>query len=318
MLDIKSVNRLSNGSKHCAFTDLTRINGHLLCAYREAENHISDDGVVVTCLLNSRSERQYCRLRLPGWDLRDPKFVVDNDGTLFLTAFARPTNEHTLVLGTRMVRWSTQNGKSWSSHHFFGPAHWWLWRFRKLNNQVWSLAYNRGHQRIDLYCGSINGAIECRKSGILSLSKHKLGYPNESDLWMDENNTMWALVRRDADSYSAQLGQAKWPYTTWKWQDLREYIGGPVWVHLTNDTMLVAGREWTGSSLATTLWTLTLSSSRLDKIVTLPSGGDNSYPGLILEGDKLWMTYYSSHIDNKSRVYIAELTGLNDLAKRSH
>lgn len=48
-------------------------------------------------------------------------------------------------------------------------------------------------------------------------------------------------------------------------------------------------------------------------IITLPSGGDTSYPGLVLRRDRLLISYYSSH-EGQSRIYLAvlnlrELTG---------
>ena len=38
----------------------------------------------------------------------------------------------------------------------------------------------------------------------------------------------------------------------------------------------------------------------------MPSAGDNSYPGLVLHEDVLWVSYYSSH-DGKTSIYLAKL-----------
>ena len=40
--------------------------------------------------------------------------------------------------------------------------------------------------------------------------------------------------------------------------------------------------------------------------VTLPSGGDNSYPGLVWHGGQLWVSYYSSH-EGKTSIYLARV-----------
>ncbi len=45
-------------------------------------------------------------------------------------------------------------------------------------------------------------------------------------------------------------------------------------------------------------------SGNLRKILALPSGGDTSYPGFVLEKDKLLVSYYSSH-EGKSAIYMA-------------
>ena len=38
---------------------------------------------------------------------------------------------------------------------------------------------------------------------------------------------------------------------------------------------------------------------KVDELLTLPSGGDTSYPGLVMHDGQLWISYYSSH-DGKS------------------
>jgi hypothetical protein len=40
--------------------------------------------------------------------------------------------------------------------------------------------------------------------------------------------------------------------------------------------------------------------------VFLPSSGDTSYPGLVLEGDRLLVSYYSSH-EERTAIYLAEI-----------
>ena len=62
---------------------------------------------------------------------------------------------------------------------------------------------------------------------------------------------------------------------------------------------------------------MNLSNGDLQELLILPSAGDNSYPGLVLkkrvlEEDTLYVSYYSSHEDNKSCVYLAEIN-LNSL-----
>ena len=51
---------------------------------------------------------------------------------------------------------------------------------------------------------------------------------------------------------------------------------------------------------------LSLENASLRTLLTLPSGGDTSYPGLVWHGGTLWMSYYSSH-EGKTSVYVAEI-----------
>jgi hypothetical protein len=38
----------------------------------------------------------------------------------------------------------------------------------------------------------------------------------------------------------------------------------------------------------------------------LPSGGDTSYPGMLVYKNKLWVSYYSSH-QGKTSIYLAKI-----------
>ena len=40
--------------------------------------------------------------------------------------------------------------------------------------------------------------------------------------------------------------------------------------------------------------------------LTLPSAGDNSYPGLVWNDGTLWMSYYSTH-EGKTSIYLARV-----------
>lgn len=317
ILKIDQINRISSRSPHSAFTDLHNLpDGSLLCCYRQATNHVSSDGTLEITLLSARDRKVESRSRIAiaGVDLRDPKLSQGPDGRIWLLANARYADAENTTLKRHMMSWFSYDGTSWSSPHDLGLNHWWLWRIIWRDDEAYGFAYHRGHDRIDLYRGHPGKRMFCFKSHALGGASHNLSYPNESDMHVDNNSNMWALVRRDADSFSAQLGFSKAPFTRWYWHDLGVYIGGPAWVPLTASTMLVAGREWTGKALVTTLWTLNLSNKRLEKILTLPSGGDNSYPGLAIDGDTLYVSYYSGHLDNDTRVYLARLQGITALS----
>ena len=44
----------------------------------------------------------------------------------------------------------------------------------------------------------------------------------------------------------------------------------------------------------------------LTEVLTLPSGGDTSYPGLVWHDGLLWVSYYSSH-EGKTSIYLAKV-----------
>ena len=43
-----------------------------------------------------------------------------------------------------------------------------------------------------------------------------------------------------------------------------------------------------------------------EPVLTLPSGGDTSYAGMVWHNDLLWVSYYSSH-EGKTSIYLAKI-----------
>ena len=111
------------------------------------------------------------------------------------------------------------------------------------------------------------------------------------------------LLRRDPPA--AMLGTAKAPYTDWTWKDLGIRVGGPELIQLKDGRFIAAGRKYSGGA-KTAIWELDPKQGKLHELVTLPSGGDTSYPGLVEYDGKLWVSYYSSH-EGKTSIYFAEV-----------
>lgn len=294
--------------KHNAFTDLCEHKGKFLCCFREAQNHISADGIIRVLKLSVDGNiEEVQRLNIPQADLRDPKLSITSDGKLLLIAYARHTKGDNKTLFGQAVSWVSSDGRSWSSPRYFAAKNWWLWRIRWHNGQALGFAYNRSQQALNLYQGDPRRTFNLIQPGVLSLEKHGKGYPNESDIVFAQDDTAYALIRRDADSCTAQLGKAKPPYKKWQWTDLKEYIGGPVMLDNGPGKALVAGRIWQNTEPKTALFELDLYRPKLTLKLILPSAGDSSYPGLVRQGNNLFVSYYSSHMDHKSNIYLAKI-----------
>ena len=78
-------------------------------------------------------------------------------------------------------------------------------------------------------------------------------------------------------------------------------------VLLDNNTALIGGRIVQQNKLVTGILSLNLTTKALKKYCILPSAGDNSYPGLVKEGNQLYVSYYSSHQNQKACVYLANI-----------
>jgi hypothetical protein len=253
-------------------------------------------------------------LKIKDADLRDPKLSITPDGKLLLLAHVRYRDNNNKTIRTKPYCWFSSDGLSWSSPSPLSIDNEWLWRVSFHHDFALGLAYNPSQESVSLYKGNPLRSFHCIKKNALSKKQHGLGYPNESDIIFDSNSNAYALVRRDADTGSAQLGYSKPPYTQWSWRDLKIYIGGPAMIKLDDSHAIAGGRLWTASGPKMALYALNLKKATMLPTLVLPSAGDSSYPGLVLTQNKLLVSYYSSHIDNKSSIYLAEI----DLAPIGH
>ncbi|QDG37676.1 hypothetical protein FJN14_04090 [Alteromonas mediterranea] len=317
LLDIK---RISKPAAHSAFTDLIenpfdKSSKTLLCCYRQATNHVSADGLLIILTIDKKSFRVLTRVRIQenDADLRDPKFSYDGK-RLILTTYAKTYLDSGKMV-TKMLTYFSTTGQSWSGKNSFGNSGWWLWNHAWFNSQAYGFAYNRPSNTLSLYKGDPTRTMQLHKDDVFNLNKQGKGYPNESTILFNDKGNASVFLRRDADSFSAQFGTSKPPYTKWEWHDLGIYIGGPAAVALSANLFIVAGRhvDWETRQFTTKIWLFDSELKKLTEMYTLPSSGDTSYPGLVVEGDHLYVSYYSCHVDDQARVYIACLTGVNAL-----
>ena len=315
ILKIEEVRRISKPANHAAFTDLIENpfdeqHHSLLCAYREADTHVSPNGKIIIAKLNKKtSENELIHeLEISGSDLRDPKFSLF-ENHLIITAYAKTVLPNGTV-HRKMVSFSSASERNWSNAHWYGDTNWWIWNCSFVNSTAFGFAYNREAEMISLYRGNPLESMELYQENVFGLEKYGKGYPNESALLFDDGDNASVFLRRDADTFSAQFGHAAPPYSSWEWHDLGVYIGGPAAVFLGEGKLLVSGRhvDWEKRSFSTRLWHFDVKSKKLTELITLPSGGDTSYPGLVLDNDILYVSYYSSHCDEEARVYLAKLS----------
>jgi len=82
-------------------------------------------------------------------------------------------------------------------------------------------------------------------------------------------------------------------------------VGGPEMIQLPNGRFLGGGRLYDGRQRTALFW-INPESAELTEALTLPSGGDTSYPGFVLKDDILHVSYYSTH-EGKSSIYLARV-----------
>ena len=298
------VQRIWNEGAHNAFTDLIRHEGTFFCVFREGKGHVSPDGAVR--VLRSEDGKQWrsaARVTHPEGDLRDPKISRTPEGKLMLLAALAVKKEGKMT--HRNFVWFSEDGEEWGEPLETGEENIWLWRTAWRGENCYGLGYSTdGGQFVRLYKGD-GREFEVLVPDLFSKTRQGKGYPNETALVFAPDGTAYCLLRRDADSATGQLGIARPPYTEWQWKDSGVRIGGPEMVQLPDGRLLAVVRFYDGGARTSLAW-VDRETGDITESVKLPSGGDTSYAGMVLEGETLWVSYYSSH-EGRTSIYCAEV-----------
>ncbi len=285
---------------HNAFTDLIWFRQALWCVFREGSAHVSADGAFR--LLRStdlgNSWHSVALLSASDADLRDAKLYIQADDSLLILGAGALHNRQ--QQSHQSYIWQSADGLSWSTAIPVGEPNIWLWRIARQPQiqQYYAVGYRVGPNKlVRLY----QGATAQRLQPLTDLISGS--YANESGLLFEPDGTALCLLRRDPDS--GLFGYSQPPYTNWQWQDIGCRIGGPQWLQLADGRLLACVRLY-DNLVRTSLCWIDRDSGKLTEWQALPSGGDCSYAGMVLQGNTLYISYYSSH-EGSSRIYLAIL-----------
>ncbi|MDH5184452.1 MAG: exo-alpha-sialidase [Gammaproteobacteria bacterium] len=299
-MKLLSTKRIWHSQHHNAFTDLILFKNTYYVAFRTAETHHSINGFLqILSSCNGDDWEECATISLPDSDLRDPKFCLHPDGQLAIHT------KQVKQLGERLQHHSllfrSQDGKLWDQGQPVGEENIWMWRAKWFQGYCYSIGYTRDLTR--LYRSTDGVCFDVHKEILFNQ-----GFSNESDWVYLDDGTMVLLLRRDGkNDNTAMLGISCGDYTQWSWHDLQMQIGGPALLKLSDDCIIVAIRTYSESDAATELYRLDLEQKKLQHLLTLPSSGDCSYAGIIQHDDEVWVSYYSSHEDDSTDIYLAKL-----------
>lgn len=297
---------------HNAFTDLLVFRGQWLCTFREAHFHEAfDQGQIrVISSVDGVSWKSVVLSAIDGVDLRDPKLSIMPDGRLLLLVGCQERNANgTMVHATRVA--FSSDAKTWSPWQSVLQKGEWLWRLTWHADQAYGISYRytdvanrKSPWVITLF--QTRDAVNFIKVAELDVS----GYPCEATVRFTSAGEMIALVRReDPRKFGAWLGRSVAPYTQWTWNPLGVHLDGPDFVETSDGVILAAGRIMEDSESGEQLERTALCriiGGQVKAVLTLPSAGDTSYPGIVLQDKILWISYYSSHESNTA-IYLAKV-----------
>ena len=304
-----SVNKIWDQAPHCAFTDLTFWKGQFVCAFREGRSHMSTDGRIrVLTSADGGTWASAAVVTLDGYDLRDAGLSITPNNRLMLTGGAATRKKDGEGAATGSFVAFSDDGKTWTKPEIIiDPGHW-LWRTTWHNGTSYGISYVSVRTAEADLSTQLVTSDDGRKYKPLVAKLFSEGTPTEATLRFAPDGTMYCLQRRDGKptQRSAFLGASRPPYTKWQWHDLGKFVGGPNFIRLPSGQWVAAGRFFDGKKPSTKLATLDVEKNTIEPILTLPSGGDTSYPGLVWHDNVLWMSYYSTH-EGKTSIYLAKI-----------
>jgi hypothetical protein len=314
-----SVEKIWDRGKHNAFTDLIRWRDKWYCTFREADGHVGGDGRLrVLESADGRTWEPVALIAEEGIDLRDPKLSITPDDRLMIVA-GGSVYGGTTTLKARQPRVTfSKDGREWTPPRRVLSEGEWLWRVTWHDGRAYGVSYNASaRSTAEAKEAAATGKVEAGAADWklkLFASDDGMNYtlvthldvpgdPNETTVRFLPDGTMIALVRREGGDRFGWIGSSKPPYTVWQWNATKHRLGGPNFLRLPDGSLWAAGREYT-SPVKTTVARMTRNS--YEPVLNLPSGGDNSYPGLVWHEGQLWMSYYSSH-EGKAAIYLARI-----------
>lgn len=302
-----SVKKVWDQAPHNAFTDLIRHRDRWYCAFREGAGHASGAGVI-RILVSADGEKWEAAglLEEKDIDLRDPKLSVTPDGGLMIVGGAAVPASRDPVKDHHSFVSFSKNLKDWSKPQRVLGSWQWLWRVTWHKGTAYGVAYQWDPK--DPNNAKRYGAFLSKSSDGIKFEKvAEFEIPNATEASLAfAGDTMYCLQRRDGKPNTAMLGKSEPPYTQWTWKDLGMYYGGPHLARLPDGSWLAVGRLIEEGKPQTAVCRLDVNAGTLKPVLTLPSGGDTSYPGLVWHEGQLWISYYSSH-EKKSSIYLARV-----------
>lgn len=309
------VQKIWDNGSHCAFTSLIRYKGQLYCSFREGATHIFDEkgnaeGKIR--ILVSKNGKRWEPLPLigkDGYDLRDPKLSITPDGRLMVIVGGSIYRNRQLVGREPQVLFS-QDGRTFTDPMpvEIDPSAKsgtdWLWRVTWAGDTGYCVNYAmRPDGDADLHLLSTRDGIHYERVTTIDID----GFPNETTVRMLPDGRMAMLIRRDKGDTRGYWGVSEAPFTDWKLTKMEFRVGGPDFIALDGGTIIAGSRTYYIPSMNKTALYTGTADGRFEEALLLPSGGDTSYTGLLVEGDTLWVSYYSSHETPNASVYLARI-----------
>jgi len=311
-----TVNDVVVSKNHLGFPDVIYFDDIWYVVYRESDGHIGTYSIIK--IVRSKdfvNWEEIFSYKLNGWDLRDPKFSYDQlNNKLYLHINATTYNNYGSQRKNLYIEYNQQLNNfptdTAGIKEYIVPDKYqniWLWRPEWNNGILYCVGYNPA-----VITGTALFTYQTITANpdVIPL----LDYSDATEATIRfRNDIAYCLVRRD--SHSAVFGTASLEnLSKFNWSNIPVLaFGGPNMV-LTNQFAFVGGRN----NGLLYIGKLDLETYSLTELEKLPSSGDCSYPGMVIQSDSLYVVYYtaknSGYAISSGKIYIKQsgITGIVD------
>jgi hypothetical protein len=292
--------------RHNSNTDMTFWKGYYYMIYASAPWHFASETtrLVLVRSTDARTWERIHEFQNPGEDIRDPKFAIIGDKLFiyFLKNKNFPEAEPYWTLVT-----ASTDGVSWEPYSDVHQDGWLWWRPKSLDGKTWYVAAYWHEHGKSILLKSTDGYTWEKVSDI-----YNGDFNDETAIEFLKDGRMICTARLEVAGYyfgdnrgNTLIAVAEPPYTEWTTHhSLVTRLDGPR-LFSYHDRIYAIGRYepgpkfvGTGSILDRKRTSIFLvEEDRLYWLSDLPSAGDTSYPGVVRQGDDIYVCYYTSRTD---------------------
>ena len=298
---------------HNAFTDIAEFKGRYYCTFRHSTAHAGEPGDVYVLVSDDLRDWTLTATLSSSEDDRDPKFFRCGD-RLGVVFYGIPDVSEG-PSGATYVCYS-EDGENYSEPQPIGPKNLWFWKIRPFQGKLYATAYSYPTDESDWgsYLYVSEDGVEFSKISTIVQGQ----CANECHALFGDDATCYVIVRRETEAMTPVLAVARPPYTQWATHELDLKLQGPHIFEFKGQVYL-AGRFFPPDLLPrTAIASLDLETMEVGEPLIVESlGWDTSYPGTLVKGDTLCVSYYSRHEpeakgskvgDKATGIYLAVIT----------
>lgn len=307
-----SVEKIWDNDMYCAFTSIEKFHGWYYVAFREARGHVFDENgkaegkIRVIRSKNLKKWESMALIGMPDMDFRDPKLSITPDGKLLVSIGVSTYVNGELVSEDPWVAYSTDGKEFVVEKCVLADDH--------VNDWPWHLTWNgdTGYN-VDYYWENGKRGLSLLKTndGIHYTTHCELPIPdgpNEATIRFREDGQMAILIRRGGGNGNGCWAVSNPPYTDWSWKEIPLWLGGPDFLFLDDGRVLSCSRcHHIGNWCTTSLYLSNADGTGFHQVMVLPSGGDTSYAGMLIDGKNLLVSYYAGHETHWPSIYLAKI-----------